>query len=387
MTLASGLAGDAFGPVLESFLLSFLTSVCVGGALVWFYNRYLTNLRESYLKKGVSLSILPVAIVAGAAHFAAMRLGYPVINGFAAVGAVIFLLSGVTYIRRIQFNRDSRLVRGQTRERAIDHRALPAPVSAFLKLISPINEVDRLQILRREVVIEGLHADMDGYRILFLTDLHVHKWMRKEFYNAVIAEALSLKADAILLGGDYVSKPYCCDMAADAMQALKQHPRVIAVRGNHDFWTRPSYFAEMMKKIGAELLTNSAATLRRGAGEVALIGLESPYIPLTMRESFEIEAKLPAGVPRIGIVHTPQVYGDAERLGCQLAFAGHTHGGQVRLPFFGTTLAACSVSALHSWGCGRLGRMMTITSNGIGAFYPLRFLCPPQIIEVTMRRG
>ena len=91
------------------------------------------------------------------------------------------------------------------------------------------------------------------------------------------------------------------------------------------------------------------------------------------------------GLAVAGLIHNPKVYREAEKIGCDFCLAGHTHGGQIRLPFFGTTIAACSMEEQYTHGRGRLGSMVTLTSNGIGGFWPFRIKCPPEILEITLR--
>jgi predicted MPP superfamily phosphohydrolase len=290
------------------------------------------------------------------------------------------------HLRRQQrLNRPWRTRSIRLSQRGINWSALPLPARLVLRLLGPINQVDSLTVAERRLGVKGLHPDMNGYKVLFLTDFHVHKWMRGEWFQEVIRETLALRPDAVVLGGDFVSRRAYAEAAAEALAGLDGAPNLVAVRGNHDYWTRPHFFANMVKGWGGRILQNDVAVLRRGEGAVALVGVEAPYLPLTDRSRSELKRRLTElGLPRLGVVHTPQAYGEAADLGCSFVMAGHTHGGQVRLPFFGTTICSCPGKPEEVWGAGRRGRTETFTANGIGAFYPLRIACPPQAVLLTL---
>ncbi|MCC5875289.1 MAG: metallophosphoesterase, partial [Candidatus Sumerlaeia bacterium] len=253
------------------------------------------------------------------------------------------------------------------------------------KALSPINQVDALEVATREVSIHGLHQDMDGFRILFLTDFHVHPTLSEEYFGKIVEESLSLRPDLLLVGGDFVSRRWHLPLACRLLRPLWLHSAVYYVRGNHDFWTRPSYMVRELQRHGAQLLSNDHTKITRGEGAFTLVGIEDPYIQLTPREKRRLLDSMPEALPRIGLVHTPEAYPFTRQLGCEFTLAGHTHGGQIRLPFFGTTVASVSQREEFLHGIGKMSEMTTWTSNGLGAFYPLRVNCPPQIVEVVLR--
>lgn len=366
-----------------------LCAIFAGGVFVWFYNRYLADLRESTVKKLAALATIPGAIAAGAGHAVAVGLDWPrsmipVWLGLAFLG---FRLRQVWIQQRENEGLTARRVRLSSD--AMNWRRYSAPVRLALRLIQPINGAGDVRWARREVPVEGLHRDLDGLRIVFLTDFHVHPTLRMSYFREVVDAALDSRPDVLLIGGDFLSKDRWRRLPAEALARIAEHPNVYAVRGNHDFWTRPALFGELARRWGARLLSNEVGVIERGEGRVALLGLEHPYIPLTDRWAEELRAGLDAlgAVPRLGLVHTPQAFPEAAALGCTLCLAGHTHGGQIRLPLLGTTIAGCDIPYGHTSGCGRLGAMRTLVSNGIGAFFPLRFLCPPHIVEIVLRSG
>ncbi|MBI1292933.1 hypothetical protein GC173_17110 [bacterium] len=367
---------------------SILAGITASAILTWFYNNFLSGLRENHLKKAFSLLVHPAGVLAALAHFGAIMVGWPRFWPVAFVGVGIILWRARHLVRQQRLNRPWKSRSISLKNRGVNWNQLPAPAQLVLRCLSPINQVDALDVVERRLRVRGLHRDMDGFRIVFLTDFHVHKWMRSEWFREVVQHALALKPDCVILGGDFVSRRWMAEEAAEALADLAGAPNLLAVRGNHDFWTRPGFFGDLVRDWGGRVLSNDVAVLRRGEGALAVVGLEDPYLPLTTRSQAELLARLESlPMPRLGIVHTPQVYRLAARLGCQFSLAGHTHGGQVRLPFFGTTICSCPGKPEHIWGAGRRAGMETFTSNGIGAFYPLRVACPPQIVHLTLGVG
>jgi len=369
----------------------FLSGVCSGAILVWFYNRFLASRRESYAKKAMSLATIPLATLAGALHAVAVLADFPHSSIPALAGLAIVVLKARTVIRQRKLRRGVVRQHLEVGTHGINWRRYHPVVRAGLGLLAPINRVDRLELVEVEARIPGLHPDMDGYRILHLTDFHVHPTLRKQWFGAVIDRSLDLGPDAVLVGGDYVSRRWHGRNAEAALAGLAHlDVPVLAIRGNHDFWTGPRFFARMLRNWGAELMVNDLVLLTRGEGALWVAGIEAPYIPMTHRAVGELRGRMESerpDAPRLGLVHTPEAFSLAAELGCAFAIAGHTHGGQIRLPFFGTTIAGCAEPAEFVWGMGHVGGMTTCVSNGIGAFFPLRVMCPPQVVVVTLRAG
>lgn len=369
----------------NGLLQGFFAGVFAGAVLVWFYNRYLFGLRESWIKKSLSLATLPVAILAGVGHAVAVWYDWPHLILPVIGGVVVVCLRWIGWRRCIRNNRGLERERIMERGSGLAFPWYSPPVRTTLRLLRPINDVDALEVVSRDIPMKGLHRDLDGYRVVFLTDFHIHPTLSEDYFRRIVEVALGRDADLMLIGGDFVSRRWHLPLAAKLLRPLWSHPNVYMVRGNHDFWTRPSFMAREVKRHDVWLLSNDFALQRRGEGAFALVGIEDPYIPLTGREEERLHGALPGGIPRLGLVHTPESFPLAHRLGCQATLAGHTHGGQIRLPFFGTTVASVSAREELIFGIGNYDGMMTWTSNGLGAFYPVRFNCPPQMIEATLR--
>ncbi|MBX3728017.1 MAG: metallophosphoesterase [Candidatus Sumerlaeia bacterium] len=363
-------------------------AVALSGAFVWLYNRVFARMREVWFKKFLSLLLLPAGCVAGVVGFARLTWGGPGVGEVATWAVAAALGWGVT-IRYVQaMRRQSAWQRASRLEPCrhlridpINWERLPRPMAWLLRAAMPLNRAGRLRIHHRRVAVPGLSAAFEGYRVVHLTDFHIHHTMRPEWYDAIVDEALRMRPDVLLFGGDFTSRPEHVARIAGVMSRLRAPDGVWFVRGNHDFWKGSQRVTRQARAAGMRLLSNAGVVLRRGGESLTLIGLETPYVRLTAGEREELR-RLPH--PRLALVHTPDAFGEAAELGCVVALAGHTHGGQVRLPLFGTTLSSSTAGPLYVSGAGWWGGMLTITSHGQGAFLPLRVLCPPEIVVVEL---
>ncbi len=374
--------------MIELLAVPALVSLGSCAIFVWLYNRTLAHLHESLTKKFLALCGLPLGVLAGVYHGLAVG-GLPVPGGppwvwrgLALVGAGAMVAYVPLGLIKAGWMRGSRFRAAKPCPGALNWAGLPWWGRPVLRALEPVNGVTRLRIHRREIEVPGLPEEFDGYRIVHLTDYHIHSTLGNEWYDHVAAEARGLKPDAILFGGDFISKPKHTPRIPRVMGTLRAPDGVFFVRGNHDFWKGPHRIARLAGQAGMKLLSNEGAVVRRGGASIAILGFETPYVAMTGAERDAMEA-LPRC--RVGLVHMPEAFADAANLGCAVALAGHTHGGQVRLPLFGTTISSTAMGPLYASGVGRMGGTTTITSNGQGAFFPVRIMCPPEIVLVLLR--
>lgn len=372
--------------VLWLVLITCIGAVGWCGALVWTYNRTFAKLHESRTKKVVAFAMLPGGCVMGL--FGAFLFYHHVGRPFNLTGDLFAAATMVHVFRqRRAESRDARRAKiTPARVRAgagIAWDALGTVESLVLRMASVLNRPTALRVKTYRVRIPDLPAEFEGYRILHMTDFHIHRTLTEEYYRSSVDAAMALAPDLILLGGDYVTKAPHIPRIHKLLAGLHARDGVLAIRGNHDFWTQPDAIADELALIGARILSNECATITRGESELRIAGLESPYIPISNRELLVL---ITEGRPHIALVHTPDEFRTAAELGAAVALAGHTHGGQVRLPIFGTTLSSTTMGAGFAYGSSKLGRMFTLTSSGVGSFVPLRLFCPPEILLLKLTR-
>ncbi len=372
--------------VFVTILLTAVEAVGWCGAFVFTYNRTFAKLHESKVKKLVAFAMLPAGCMIGLA--CALALGTSLgdaLNGVGFAFAVATMRHALRQ-RRVESLDARRAKITQTRLRPgadIGWSALGFLETFVLRLAAPWNQPTALRVKTYRVRVPDLPAEFDGYRVLHMTDFHIHRTLTDAYYRSSVDAANDLAPDLILLGGDYITKATHIARVHELLAGLKSKDGILAIRGNHDFWTQPDAVAKELAQIGARVLSNECATVSRGESELRIVGIEAPFIPLSHREMVVL---ITEGRPHIALIHTPDAFPLAEELGAAVALAGHTHGGQVRLPFFGTTLSSTTMGAGYAYGSNRLGRMLCITSAGVGSFVPLRLFCPPEMILLQLAR-
>lgn len=235
---------------------------------------------------------------------------------------------------------------------------------------------------RADVAVRDWPKGTPPVTVLLVSDTHVAgPDMPPERLARIVDDLNGLKPDLILLAGDYISQKdyatrwYSAGQSVAPLARFRAPLGVVAVLGNHDHWADPAGFRRAFAAAGITLLANQA--VRRG-----------PLIIGGLDDSFSHHAKLPstlAGMAALGagaqilLTHAPD---PARQLKAPLTaiLAGHTHCGQVVLPFFG--MPARDGHARHWLPCGQLdvGGTPLFVGAGLGtSIVPLRFNAPPDV--------
>ncbi len=239
-------------------------------------------------------------------------------------------------------------------------------------------------------------------RVVIVSDIHaVEPWMPASRIRAIVAEANRLGGDIIVLLGDYVSGigerlrmgrvmasewgPPLADLAAP----LGVH----AIVGNHDWWSDLDAVKRALMNAGIPLYQNRAVRIE-GATPFWLAGTDSIVAHPLGRGRFRGADDLPGTLnqitddaPAILMAHEPDLFVDVpDRFAVTLS--GHTHGGQVRLPFIGRPVVPSAFGQRFAYGHIREGGRDLVVSGGLGcSIAPIRFGVPPEITVVTLRNA
>jgi predicted MPP superfamily phosphohydrolase len=256
---------------------------------------------------------------------------------------------------------------------------------ALLRRLGAHNDVYDIEITRHEVFIDDLPPQFDGYRIAFLTDTHVAGFVRRSFYREIVAQVNRFEPDLILLGGDFVTwKRHIALMAETLLSDLHSRDGMLSVLGNHDYWAGGGEVKAAMMAKGVRFIINSSTTIRRDGAELAVVGIDEVY-----RGEPDVDAafaRVKPG-PRIGLTHHPDLIDQVEERRIDLLLCGHTHGGQIRFPFFGAVVVPSKYESRYASGFHRVGGVLMYVSRGIGAIPPIRILCRPEIATFVLRQG
>lgn len=243
-----------------------------------------------------------------------------------------------------------------------------------------------LRLEQVDVPLPALPAGLAGLRIGLLTDNH-HDFGRP---LALLAKGVDLLNDAapdlIALGGDYVVEHAAgFDSCVAQLARLRAPLGVYAILGNHDYWAGADLIAAKLATAGPIVLRNEARRLvAPGGAPFWLVGLDD-----AARRRADLNRAL-AGVPegefRILLIHEPDM---ADRLNghrVDLQLSGHSHGGQIVLPFVGAPILP-RLGRRYASGLYRAPTHTVYTSRGLGGVPPyIRFNCPPEVAVLTLRQ-
>jgi predicted MPP superfamily phosphohydrolase len=248
-------------------------------------------------------------------------------------------------------------------------------------------EPNDLVLERKTVKLLNLPNAFDGFRIVLLTDLHLHPFTSANLIRRTVEISNSLKPDLVLLGGDYV-----CGFAEAAfelgpiLESLDAKHGPFAVLGNHDHFRGERIVLEGLRRASIPVLMNEGVELTIGDASVFLAGLDSvsagkanPRAAFSARKNETVT---------LALVHEPDYFDRLRKLvPVDLQLSGHTHGGQVRVPGLGAIILPAGGRA-YVEGLYHVGASQVYTSRGIGMVgLPFRFNCPPEVTEITLAQG
>jgi uncharacterized protein len=214
--------------------------------------------------------------------------------------------------------------------------------------------------------------------LVHLSDLHTTGLGRREQHAIELVERA--RPDLIVVTGDVVDTGDL-EPARAFFERLHAPLGVIVVRGNWENWKPPAEEAAFYRSVGATLLVNEGRLVRP---DVWIAGVDDP---MSGQADFRAARRgAPDGAQAILLLHSPESFDTAARDG-ELAFAGHTHGGQVRFPFAGALWKPPgSGRFLEGWYEKGAARMLV--SRGVGtSILPVRFWCAPEVGRVVIRPG
>jgi predicted MPP superfamily phosphohydrolase len=240
--------------------------------------------------------------------------------------------------------------------------------------------------------------------VLHLSDLHLTlaDSRRLAFLERLAGE----RVDLVVLTGDMLGEPAALDPVLDVLGRFRPRLGAVAVLGSNDYWA-PRFRSPLTYFLGpssrrhrssgrnpwrelvAGLETRGWTVLsnRRGRlGDVELAGMDDPHI---RRDDPEVAVPPDGEVRlRLGVVHSPyrRALDAFERNGYGLLLAGHTHGGQVRLPGVGALVTNCDLPRDQVRGLSRWGSSWLHVSAGLGTskYAPFRFACRPEASILTV---
>jgi uncharacterized protein len=272
--------------------------------------------------------------------------------------------------------------------------------------------IERNAYVLRRVEVPVLAAGTHPIRVLHLSDVHLTAGQRRK--GAWIRDLADLDPDLVVNTGDTFSSATAIDRVMHSFEPLFEFPGVF-VPGNNDYYGpapknplryftedlsgdrpapkgKPLPWADLaaaMSNAGWTDLTHLRATMSAGRGKVAFAGTDDPHLRKARYELIAGPAEADADV-RIGVTHSPEpaILSAFAADGYDLVLAGHTHGGQVRIPFGPAVVTNCGIDRWRARGLHRWDdqSMWFHVSAGLGTnpWLPVRFACRPEATLLTL---
>ena len=251
----------------------------------------------------------------------------------------------------------------------------------------PGNQLFQLDIDEEEVELERLPPELAGLSLLHLSDLHFSGIVEPAFFHEVVRLANELAPDMVAITGDI------CDFAGgiawvkDIFAGLRAPAGKFFVLGNHDLLTRdvPGLRAALAA-VGFTDVASAPARLQVRGYPVVVAGNERPWF----RSPDPVDLLPPgrsAPLPlRILLAHTPDQFQWARQRDFDLMLAGHTHGGQIRLPGIGPVVCPSLHGVRYASGTFYARPTLLHVSRGVSSLLPLRLSCPCEITKLVLQR-
>ncbi len=249
----------------------------------------------------------------------------------------------------------------------------------------PANEILQLDLSERAIDVPRLPAALDGFSIVHLSDFHFTGRVGKAYFREVVRLANQAKPDLIAITGDLIDDMRCLPWIPDTFGQLSARYGAYFILGNHDTWIDGQRVRAAMAASGLMDLGGRWLAIEARGEQIVLAGNELPWIPpaADMRDA---PPRTPGGGPlRIILSHTPDQLAWAQAQDADLMLAGHTHGGQIRLPFFGPLLTPSQKGVRYASGIFYAPPTVMHVTRGVSGEFPVRLNCPPEMARLVLR--
>ncbi len=234
---------------------------------------------------------------------------------------------------------------------------------------------------------EKVPASFDGLRITQITDLQDALFGEQQ--EKLIAKVKTTNPDLIFITGDLIdSNRYDLERSLQAVRGLVKLADVYYVLGNHEVATnKVSEIYEVLSSLGVHILANESTVIERDGERLAIVGIEDPLMGRTTEDMLEMVNVQP-DVLTILLAHRPEVFSTYVNYGIDLVFAGHAHGGQVRIPGIGGIFArGQGLFPKYTAGVYEENSTTMVVSRGLGnSSVPFRIFNLPEIVVMELKK-
>ena len=251
-------------------------------------------------------------------------------------------------------------------------------------------DTTKVQVEESELSVNELPESLDGLKIVHITDIQGDRYTGPEEIANYISKVNEQNADLVIFTGDLIS--YGTDyieMAAKEFSKVESRYGTYAVVGDHDFWAGLSHVEPALENRDIALLQDENEVIAINEDSLLLTGITQVYSKRADPKEVDSLTAANSGLPfkMLASHQTSNVLVDESRENnYQLFLAGHTHGGQIRVPFMFMTFSASDLETEYVRGQYRLQDLLINVNNGLGfTLGPVRYNAQPNISVITLK--
>lgn len=241
-----------------------------------------------------------------------------------------------------------------------------------------------------ELEVKNLPEALQGLRLVHISDIQGDQYTGRKEIQRYIEKVNALEPDVVIFTGDLISYgTEFIEMSAEAFSKVEATYGTYAVVGDHDYWAGLSNVEPALESRGISLLRDENRTIDIGGSKLLLTGITQVYSKRAEAAKVRgLTSDTTHTVLRIMAAHqiSDLLLNEAKDHNYRLLLAGHTHGGQVRVPLFGMTFSASERETEFVSGTYRRDNLLINVNNGLGfTLAPVRYNAPPAISVIELR--
>lgn len=251
----------------------------------------------------------------------------------------------------------------------------------------PGNEILQLSIHEKLLTLPRLPAELHGISIAHLSDLHFTGQLTADFFREVVRRTNDLDSDIVAITGDIIDKSQCLPWLPDVLGQLTSRHGIFFILGNHELRIKEGdqVVREALVETGMTDLGGRCEIINVRGRQIVLAGNELPWFGPAADMSVHATLETDQRPLRICLSHSPDQFPWARAHDVDLMLAGHTHGGQCRLPLIGPILCPSRYGVRYASGAFYEPPTVLHVSRGVSGTRPVRFNCPPELPRLVLK--
>ena len=243
----------------------------------------------------------------------------------------------------------------------------------------PGNEQFSLAVRQRTWEMPHWPADAAPLTITHLSDCHFRGAVTKAWFEEVCQAAADLRSDMVCFTGDLLDDDCLLEWVPATFGRLSAPLGCYFLMGNHDWYLNTAASRAALERLGWQDLSSRTVVLHDQSRKILLAGTEAPWMGQHPVQQPDTSADL-----RLLLSHTPDNFPWAVQNRFEIMLAGHTHGGQIRLPILGPVYSPSRYGVRYSAGVFDVQGLKMHVSAGVSGREPLRINCPPEVTQLRL---